>query len=308
MAEPGFLDFGDFISWPFISDQGRFGSSSGTSSEMPRTGIADAGFVVGPVGDFDVLNNGVYLNQMTINSGALEFQFKCDASAFANVDWTFAFPSDAAFGDVNRVEADYSGSSDSGYGVAYLTLGRPDELRQWQNGVYEFGDDLFIENARIRDAKGGTINSLNLANDLRNCPTACCSGSAWPAVEVAIAEATNLSGEIILIEGVNCAIETNGDANAIIIAAEVGYGSMEACHDWIVTADGIVDDRLAECPVNASCDGYIMTINGLEIDGGILFLSGDAGVEITGSSEINRVIIAPDDNRVCTSSEVWGGP
>jgi len=307
MADLDFLNISDFITYPLItgSENPIIGSSSSSDSwypsDIPRQGIADAGFVIGPLGTFDPEQDGVFLRSITIYaSGAIDFDFRCDTAAMAGYRWLFSFTELADFGCTVKVAVTEvaTGVEYPGLGYGYLTLGDPDALRLLLGTYYV--DNIYVEQARLQSLVGVRAWNVNLANKARPCPEPCCDpSSSWTTDTEAYSAHEGLEGEIILIEGYNCKLAVNPADNSIEIGAEGGRGEGYPCEDILITSSGIQVTGSDNCDGEETCDGFVKSINGMQVTDGALKIVGLGGVEYTKDISGNKLTITPDDNRLC---------
>ena len=309
MTIENFLNESDLTPYPLMDGEDYSSSSSGAPSVHVRQGIADAGFILGPKSGFDFLLYGVYLYSIRVAGDDVWFDFRCDAPEMAGERWLFHFPAGADFGctDIVNVSNISAGLEDIGFGTGWLTAGDLAELRALGDGIYVPTAQRWVEPSRLQDATNAYVRKINIANAGRVCPDPCCSSSSSMTANEAIVQATDIVGAVKLKEGFNCTLRFNVGDNSIEIGAENNMGAGPICEDIIVDENGVESSLAANCPVTASCSGYITSINGICTNGALTIVGGP-GVVTTPNQSLYRVTVKTDENRLCASSSLFALP
>lgn len=262
--------------------------------KLPRRGIADAGFLLGPQALFRPAFDGVYLHAISIASdGAMEFDYRSDAPGGHLRRWLFYFSGLAGEGCTSRATA--SGPHRipyPGFGSGFMTLGNPVELRELAEGYYRLCASPRLEPARLQVLSCG-VSSINLANRARLCPSACghtpptpeAAAAVWPAV-------TGLTGERRFRAGYNVRILMDGAINALTLSADFGSGAGGSCGDYLVDQHGV---RPAAGECQDDCDSYVRTLDGQgSPDADLKIIAGNGITVIPDQADFKVIILAKD--------------
>ncbi len=304
MAERDFYNINDFIAYPLVdtdTDGNDFALVGG--GYLPRQGLADAGFVLGHGSGFVVAQHNVYLNSIEVTVSEIKFHFESDAPGLAGLEWLFAFPLTAALGcsDYVGVTPVGGGSEDQTLGYGYINVGELADLIALGIDDHVLVTPARVEPALLQSLVNTFATSINVADDLRECPAACCessssSSSSSDGVDDAILVGSGLMGAVKLKAGYNCTVTVNTVLNSIIIGAGVGLGQGEVCNDIVVDQDGL---RVDDC---TNCDGFVSSINGVVSPTGKLVLSGGAGLVVVAYPLENKLVVKVEVTKDCTSS------
>lgn len=299
MAERDFYNINDFIAYPLVEGDDVSFVSSGA---LPRRGLVDAGFMLGLDSEFLTDQHDVNLVSVEVTVSEIKFEFRSDAPGLSGYHWLFRFPIGTVAGCVDYVDvtaiSDESPSRSRGYG--YLNVGDLTEVVALGVGVYQLLVPPRVEPALLQSLIGSFVNDINLADDFRLCPTACCesssssSSSSSGGVSDAFLDAVMMVGAIKFKEGYNAQIQVDTVANAIVIGAGVGLGAGQPCHDLTIDEHGILEDACG------TCDSFIRSINGiLTVTGGIS-LAGGPGVTVVAGT--HKLTVRMDVTQLCLLS------
>jgi len=313
MAERGFLNIADFISYPLVTYADR--QVLAPPEDFPRQpkGIVDAGFIMGLDSGFRAAENNVTLYALVVTASDIAFDFRSDAPGLSGFRWLFTFSKADPFGCTQYQKATQIGSGFEfvELGEAYVTAGDFEKLVAGISvGVHIVADDnegnpLYVEPARIHSLVDSYVRSINVADERRGCPAPCCapsdgsssssSGGAEPVEDSAFVQQYGMQGAIDFMEGWNSTVQLDAINNAIIFGAEIGAGEGQQCVDdrWInylVDEAGLRVDTGRK--ITGGCDdcgAFIRSINGQGFDAGKMQLRGGVGVyvnEINGELEV----------------------
>jgi hypothetical protein len=327
MAERGFLNIADFISYPLVTYADR--QVLAPPEDFPRQpkGIVDAGFVMGLDSDFRAAENNVTLYALAVTATDIAFDFRSDASGLLGFRWLFTFAKTDPFGCTQYQKATQIGSGFEfeELGEAYVVAGDFEKLVAGISvGVHLVADDndgnpLYVEPARIHSLMDTYTRSLIVANERRGCPAPCCpsepsnsSSSSAGGEEVqnsAFVQQYGMQGNIDFMAGWNSTIQLDVVNNALIFGAEVGAGEGQQCvnDQWInylVDELGLRIDTGRK--VTGGCDdcgAFIRSINGQGFNNGKMQLRGGVGVyvdEVNGELEVtvdlSATCVAPESS------------
>jgi len=307
MPENQFLSTADFISYPLVTGDYFFSSewsSDGGSSwaaysdPLPRRGLADATFIMGPTSGFDAAVDQVYLYAVIVEASWLRLDFRSTSWGLAGRRWLFSFARPVAFGtEVTAYASLIAGSPDTGAGLASLIVGDVSDLEALGLGVHVLVTPAPVEPARLQSVVNSYARSLNLANDPRFCPPACCSSEVPEPSSESYEEATGLIGDVKLADGWNCVLAVTEADNTIMINGEAGKGLGWPTANLIVTEEGASSE---DCGDNQSCDSFIRSVNGLVCADGRLILEGDAGMLVgSRTGDEHGLRIEPQIDQLC---------
>lgn len=303
-----FLNIGDFISYPLETSDYVLSSSSSLEG-LPRRGLSDAGFILGQDVEFDPETQVVYLHGVEITSTDVIFDFRCSSPDADGYRWRFVCNISDIFvrGLSTVAEKISNGNPYPGIGCAWINPGDLSELAALPVGAYALEQRAPLEPSRIQSVRNTFARSVNLANGLRACPLECCGSesslsSGIQTVEPAYVAAIGLVGHVKFKEGWNAKITVEERDNSITIAGELKAGEGLPCEDIIVDPTGMYSSS-APCGDNQGCDGFIRSINGVQILGGDFpFLPGPGLAISSDPSWPNRLNVIPDVNRLCEGS------
>jgi len=297
MAEREFLDQADKISFPLIDGDPRSFSGGG---ELPRQGLADAGFMLGQESGFDPSDHFVRLHAYIRAGDQMRLDFRSDASGMSDTRFLFSFDAGTPFGTSVRATASSvsGGDPEPGKGEGYIVIGELSELDALGEGTFTLSGTLRVEPALLQSLAGATVSSLSVANAPRLCPTSCGS-SASQEPDFVCAFIKDLSGVLRFSEGNNAVVSADRERNTIQLGAAVGAGLGEPCEDVIIDRDCNFT-RGEDCE---SCDDFIKTVNGMQSPDGKLVLDNGIGIDIVNEPDAHRIRVTPRaDLRACTAS------
>jgi hypothetical protein len=297
MPERDWLNVNNFLHYPLVEGDRTLYSGS----ELPKEGIADAGFVLGIDSGFIPGDHDVFLYAAWAYDDRIELDFRADAPGMSGYRWLFPIPAGTAEGTSVHRDAEHislaSESPDRGEG--FVTVGRIESL----HGVLPAGGDnrlvtaLNVEPALIQSLYGAAARSIGIANDARLCPDANCGSSLSSSVSAeegdTFAMALNLIGALKFREGYNASVEVIPSTNVIEINARVGLGAGEPCEDVIIDENGF--QRGEEC---VNCDRFIGSINGV-VMGKDVTLQGTPGVCVVPDPDNHKIIMTIESGKVC---------
>lgn len=297
MAELEFLDHMDKISFPFVNGDNRSFSGGG---ELPRQGLADAGFLLGLSSEFVADSDMVRLYSYARTGSTMSFDFRSNAAGMNEHRFLFTFASSTTFGVAIRVTATRidNGAVAPAYGEGYIVVGDLTELNALGVGTFTLVGNLRVEPALLQPLTDTLMNTISIANKPRLCPTKPGS-SAIPEPDYVCPFIKNLDGNVIFSEGNNSRISVDVDSNMIQLGASPGAGLGEPCEDVIIDEDcGFV--RGEECD---PCDDYIRSFNGMQTEDGTIFFTEGPGVFIENDPTNHRITVFVNSSiRTCRSS------
>lgn len=305
MAERDFYNIGDFITYPLVSGDNLSFVSSG---ELPRRGLVDAGFMFGLTSEFVIAQHDVFLYSVEITISDIKLDFRSNAPGLSGYRWYFIFPIGTAPGCVDYVDAStiVGNVPDRQRGSGYLNVGDLTELVALGVGLYVLSVTVAtglpprVEPALLQSLIGSFVQDINLADDFRLCPDACCdsssssSSSSSAGIDDALLVASGMTGAIKFKEGYNAQIQVDPVANAIVIGAGVGLGAGQTCHDLTIDENGISSDACG------TCQGFIRSINGITTKTGGLSLAGGPGVTV--ATAAHKLVVKMDVTQLCLLS------
>ena len=328
MAERGFLNVADFISYPLVMYADR--KVLAPPEDFPRQpkGIVDAGFIMGLDSSFRAAENNVSLYALVMTATDISFDFRSDAPGMSGFRWLFTFSLTDPFGctQYQNVTQIGSGFVFTELGEAYVTVGDLEKLIAGiAIGVHIVVDDsegnpLYVEPARVQSLVDTYVRGLNVSNGRRSCPAPCCeptpssssSSSAGGPEEVqnsAFVMQYGMQGAIDFMEGWNSVIQLDTVNNAIIFGASLGAGDGEQClnDEWI---NYLCDEAGLRVDTGRSvtggcddCGAFIRSINGQGFDNGKLDLHGGIGVyvdkvngELEVTVDLSATCVAPESS------------
>lgn len=317
MAEREFFNVGQYTAYPLVAqDQPvllaptvppSFSSSSSASlgpigaanQVLPREGLVDAGFMLGPSSGFMTAVNNVFLEAISIWSTEVWFEFTSNAPGMTHHLWRFVVSKTAKYGITVQadVHSRITGHATPDFGWGFITLGHLGELLTLADGYYALVSPWKVEPALLQNLSGVVVNSLIVANDERTCPPACCG--AWatppdPPVAYVAPGGAGLQGDVKFKEGFNAPLAIILSENALRIGGALGQGAGNTCQDIRVLADGLHKDPsdlgAAFCE---ACNQYIRSINGQNFNNsqGKASLSFPAGAVIIPEPSLHRIRI-----------------
>ena len=299
MAERGFLNIADFISYPLVTYADR--KVLAPPEDFPRQpkGIVDAGFIMGLDSGFRAAANNVTLYALVMTPTDISFDFRSDASGLSGFRWLFTFSLTDPFGctQYQKVTKISTGLEFDELGEAYVVSGDFEKLIAGITvGVHIVADDnegrpLYVEPARIHSLVDTYARGISVADSRRSCPEACCtsssSSSSGPVVQdSAFVQAAGLQGAIDFMAGWNSVIQLDEVNNAIVFGAEIGAGDGPQCVNgcWInylVDEQGLrVDTGNSKMGGCDDCGAFIRSINGQGFDNGKVELRGGPGIYV----------------------------
>ncbi len=315
MAERGFLNIADFISYPLVTYADR--QVLAPPEDFPRQpkGIVDAGFIMGLDSGFRAAENNVTLYALVVTATDIAFDFRSDASGLSGFRWLFTFSKTDPFGctQYQKVTQIGSGFEFVELGEAYVVAGDFEKLIAGiSTGVHLMADDndgnpLYVEPARIHSLVDTYARSVNVADGRRSCPAPCCSsdyssssssssgGDVEEVQNSAFVQQYGMQGNIDFVAGWNSTVQLDEVNNALIFGAEVGAGEGQQCVDdqWInylIDENGLrVDTGRKATGGCDDCGAFIRSINGQGFDNGRVELRGGVGVyieEVNGELEV----------------------
>lgn len=325
MAERGFLNIADFISYPLVTYADRQVLAPPESFPRQPKGIVDAGFIMGLDSGFRAAENNVTLYALVMTATDIAFDFRSDASGLLGFRWLFTFSQTDPFGctQYQRATQIGSGFEFAELGEAYVVAGDFAKLVTGISvGVHLMADDndgnpLYVEPARIHSLVDTYARSVHVADDRRSCPAPCCppepssSSSSAGGEEVqnsAFVQQYGMQGAIDFMAGWNSTIQLDEVNNALIFGAEIGAGEGQQCVDdqWInylVDEAGLRVDTGREATGGCDdCGAFVRSINGQGFDGGKVQLRGGVGVYVV---EVNGELeVTVDLSATCVAPEV----
>ena len=318
MAERGFLNVADFISYPLVMYADR--KVLAPPEDFPRQpkGIVDAGFILGLDSGFQAAVNNVTLYALVMTATDIAFDFRSDAPGMSGFRWLFTFSLTDPFGcmQYQKVTQIGSGFEFAELGEAYVVVGDLEKLiANITVGVHVVADDnegnpLYVEPARVQSLVDTYARGINVANGRRSCPAPCCeptpsnsssssssSGGGGPeeVQNSAFVLQYGMQAAIDFMEGWNSVIQLDTGNNAIIFGASIGAGDGQQClnDEWInylCDEAGLrVDTGRATTGGCDDCGAFIRSINGQGFINGSLELRGGIGVyidEVKGELEV----------------------
>lgn len=299
MAERDFYNIGDLIAYPLVYGDDMSFVSSGV---LPRQGLVDAGFMFGLSSEFVIAQHNVVLFSVEVTISEIKFDFRSDAPGLAGYRWYFVFPIGTGPGCVDYVDATTiaGGIPDSLRGTGYLNVGDLTDITALGVGLYLLNSPPRVEPALLQSLIGSFVQAVNLADDFRLCPTACCdsssssSSSSSAGIDDALLVASGLTGSVKFKEGFNAQIQVDPVANAIVVGAGIGLGAGQPCHDLTIDQNGISSDACG------TCQGFIRSINGIISRTGSLSLAGGPGVTVEAAA--HKLIVKMDVTQLCLLS------
>jgi hypothetical protein len=284
MAELDFMDVADSIAYPFV-----YGDSLVTGlGLLPKTGVVDAGFIMGIDSEFVLGTHLVYLYGVTVTPTQIVFDIRSDAPGMAPYHFRFIFLKTDPFGctlyTVPQLVSLLTPNPEMGYG--FLTVGDLSELSALANGDYVLSTPARVEPALIQPLAKTYVRKIVVANTPRHCPAQCCETPAVDTVDAYVQ--TILTGPIKLREGHNCSLVTDTRANSIEIRGIIGAGEGVTCEDTLIDGMGI-ERGAGLCDDN--CSSFISSINGVVADRGRLLITGASNVDVTPDQDNNKLVI-----------------
>lgn len=311
MAERGFLDHNDLISYPLVDGDPR-GFAEGGS--LPRQGLTDARFLMGVSSQFDPGLHTVRLHQFFYWGTGMRLYFRSDSPGLVNHQFRFDFAADAPFGTVVRtmvslIDAPYTDDGTLGEGA--IVLGDLAGLRAL-GGWRTVSGNLRVESALIQSMHGLFASSINLANQRRPCPPVCGS-SPLPVADSRCAYVTGLTGALRFREGYNMKISVLEASRVIQLESSLGAGAGQPCSDRIIDDPSSSSSGAPDCSFEesrcAECDGMIVSINGLATEDGRFAIVAGQGVRITDDPVNHKITVKLlEEERICLPAPSSSGP
>lgn len=297
MAELEFLDQLDKISFPLMNGDNRAFVEGG---ELPRQGLADAGFLLGLDSGFVAGTDMVRLHSYARVGSTMSFDFRSDAVGMSEHHFLFEFESSTSFGVAIRVTATRIDDETEApaYGEGYLVVGNLSDLDALGVGTFTLVGNLRVEPALLQPLTA-LVNTISIANAPRLCPTKPGS-SAIPTPDYVCPFIKNLTGDVVFSEGNNARISVSAANNTLQFGASLGAGLGAPCEDVIIDENcGFV--RGEECD---PCDDYIRSFNGMQTEDGTIFFTEGPGVSIENDPANHRITVFVNYNgvRVCQPS------
>lgn len=306
MAERGFLDHNDLISYPLVEGDPR-GFSEGGS--LPKRGLTDARFLLGVSSQFDPGAHLVRLHQFLYWGTEMRLYFRSDSPGLQDYQFRFDFPAYAAFGTVVRAVAsliDPPYTEDGTFGEGVVVLGDLADLRAL-GGWRTVSGILRIEPALIQSMYNLFAGSISLANQRRPCPPRCGETPVSPAAS-RCAYVRGLSGLLKFREGYNMKISLLEDSRTIQLNASLGSGAGQPCRDRIIDVHGSSSSSGGpDCSFEESrcieCDGMIVSVNGMQSRDGQFMILGGQGVKVIDDPDNHKITVKfLEADRICQSS------
>jgi len=304
MAERGFLDHNDMISYPLVDGDPRSFVEGGS---LPTRGLTDARFLLGANSGFAPGTHAVRLHAFSFSAGTLSFDFRSDCPGMADRRFLFSFDENSEFGTVVRanasmIDSPYLEDRDAGDGA--IVLGDLSDLKKLPGARTTIGV-LRTEPALIQSMHGLFATSIGLANQRRPRP-ASCGDVPVPVSETRCAYVRGLVGALKFREGYNAVIGVLSAAKTIKLDVGVGAGAGSPCRDIIIdeissssSSSGSPDCSFEEDD-GPFCDGYVKSINGLTTEDGKFALEGGQGVVVENDPDNHRIIATTlDAERIC---------
>jgi hypothetical protein len=296
MPERNWLNANDFIAYPLIDRADRSFIGGG---DLPRKGLSDAGFMLGPGSDFVAGTHDVHLYSVHKSSTRLLFDFRSTAPGMALYHWLFEAMNDVEQNTTLTAVASTIALeiSDEDRGEGFISVGDLTELRALSVGEHVLTTPLPVEPALLQSLISSMVSSISIANDARRCPEGNCGSSLSSEESESGDEAfpyiLNLDGDILFKNGYNMDIDVDADANSITFNARRGYGLGEPCEDVVIDEGGF--QRGEEC---VNCDEFIRSINGVEMGKNVKLLCGP-GVSVVRVLGQNKIQVTVEINRAC---------
>ena len=329
MAENGFYNVADFISYPLVAGGDRAFLPAGP--DLPRRGIAGGWFMLGVSSGFTVATHAVTLHSVEVTASKVRFDFRADSPGFAGYRWWFEFDVADLFGTMKDATAEtiIGAAPDEDVGWAELVMGDLAELIALGIGVHALRTPVPVEPALIQSLADSYVKQIDLANDGRSCPVECSDSSSSsssppsssssppssssseepkelertkvpPSSPPAYVQARGLVGDVKVKEGYNIQLLVSVANNALRIKAVKGAGAGETCVDYLIGPGGFVIDPGDAC---RSCTEFIRRINGMATRDGRLTISGGPGVDIFPDPVIpHRLVVRPRIERASCSA------
>lgn len=284
--------------WPPPDEAGSGSSSSSflpdscpdAGPQMPRRGLADAGFLLGPDSGYRAGRHSVLLHAYWHWEGEIGFDFRCDAPGLEFRRWRFVFPAGSRIGRTSRTVVSVPGGPEEpGSGNGFCTLGDPADILASPPGWYRLCDPPAVEPARVMSLAARGVSSLNLANVARTCPPAC--GQPAPAPETLTAiwpAAAGAVGTLRMRGRRNARVLSDPSRNELSIDAAVGAGDGEPCGNLLADASGVRIDG-GEC--GDGCGDLVRSLNGVGGRNGKLPIRAGRGVIVEPDPEGRRIIV-----------------
>jgi hypothetical protein len=303
MPEHGWLEINDFRTFPLVTADSRMLKPACTT-ELPRRGLSDAGFMLGVSSQFVVGMDTVNLYSVRVTFTGVDFDFRSSAPGMAGYRWLFSFLNGTAYGCTAQVDATaiVGGTPDPDRGWGFMTIGDLKEIVALGPGLFELCTPPRVEPALIQSLLGTYVRTINVGNTERRCPTKCCETPVPFDTEKVYMLKEGIVGDVRFREGHNTQINVVVSRNLIELSAIAGAGTGETCVDYLVTADGQAGLQEDDGTLCESCDDYIRSINGVRTQDGKLVLSGSAGVKITSDQTANKLTVGVESDRLCQSS------
>jgi len=178
MAENGFYNVADFISYPLVAGGDRAFLPAGP--DLPRRGIAGGWFMLGVSSGFTVATHAVTLHSVEVTASKVRFDFRADSPGFAGYRWWFEFDVADLFGTMKDATAEtiIGAAPDEDVGWAELVMGDLAELIALGIGVHALRTPVPVEPALIQSLADSYVKQIDLANDGRSCPVECSDSSS----------------------------------------------------------------------------------------------------------------------------------
>lgn len=294
MAEHGYLEVNEFITYPFVVGS-SFAMSGGTT--FPKEAISDAGFTFGVNSQFEVGTHTMILEEVRIilsgPPNTCQLTFYADAPGTTSYRWVFSFPLDIEKGcTIQRdATATIDNIEDFNVGWGFITIGDLRRLSVLAVGTYTTTGAPELEPAQLQSLAGTSVSTISIGNVSRQCFPNCEVPSLTSDI---FFHTEGLVGDIRVKEGYNTQILANVTSNILEIKAVLGAGEGEPCNDILISGPGeggIAYDDGTTC---SSCEGFIKSINGQRSESGRVQMSGGRGITITPVPLLNKITIQTD--------------
>jgi hypothetical protein len=334
MPETDWLQKNDYRAYPLVEGDFSLSATQGgpaSGQELPRSGIVDAGFILGVDSAFEIGLDSVYLDSILKTATEIEFRFRAIYSAswrdfLRCYEWVFVFDLTAAFGETQYAEMTHidTGAEEVHRGTGFLTVGELTDIAALPDGEWFLINVAAVEPAILQSLAGSIVKQFNLANEARPCPPACpcpssssssssslsSSSSSSPSAVCedpeaidpdpgndapeALVEAVGIVGDVKLKQGFNTKITVVEGQNVIEITGSEKAGAGAQCDDLRTNADGSIREDLC-----LPCAGLIYTLNGVGNDVEHFQLVGGPGVVVTPQPNDHEIVISLDEDGIC---------
>lgn len=298
MAERDWLNQNNFIAYPMVRRNDLSFSGGG---ELPRTGIVDAGFLLGIGAGFVAGDHEVHLYGVEREAAALKLDFRSNATSMGAHRWLFDIPDTTLRNCTVRTVAEtiVGGIPAPDKGDGFVAVGDLSDLRALAAGTHLMAVPLPVEPALLQSLAATFARGISVANDARRCPEPNCGSSLSSSSLFGDADTfpfvLNLEGDIKFREGNNLSVKVNAEANALQLNARIGQGAGPTCEDVIIDEEGF--RRGEEC---TDCDGFIGSINGVAMGKSVKLAVGP-GVSVIRFPSLNKIEVKVEINRACES-------